>query len=77
MAVSESLVALLQEHPSATFCFSGYRRFLHETGEVVQEHDPIALEGVDDVTAGEPAADVIARLCADARARLATPPPAS
>ena len=36
-----------------------------------------AGQGVDDVTAGEPAADVIARLCADARARLATPPPAS
>jgi glycosyltransferase involved in cell wall biosynthesis len=33
----ERQIALLQAHPSATFCFSGYERFLHETGEVVQE----------------------------------------
>jgi hypothetical protein len=33
----ERQVRLLQDHPEVSFCFSGYQRFEHETGEVVQE----------------------------------------
>jgi hypothetical protein len=33
----ERQVGLLRANPSATFCFSGYERFLHETGKVVKE----------------------------------------
>jgi hypothetical protein len=38
----ERQIGLLQAHPSATFCFSGYERFLHETGEVVKEQHSYA-----------------------------------
>ncbi len=33
----ERQIALLEAHPQTSFCFSGYQRFIHETGEVVQE----------------------------------------
>jgi glycosyltransferase involved in cell wall biosynthesis len=33
----ERQIALLQANPQASFCFSAYQRFQHETGEVVQE----------------------------------------
>ena len=33
----ERQIALLQANPAASFCFSAYQRFEHETGAVVQE----------------------------------------
>jgi hypothetical protein len=33
----ERQIAMLGAHPEAAFCFSGYRRFLHETDAVLEE----------------------------------------
>jgi hypothetical protein len=42
----ERQVALLQANPKASFCFSAYQRFQHETGEVVQEQHSYAGDRV-------------------------------